>query len=195
MSDEQLSQPRQRSFTREPAKRVFASELRESRLQFKDGEDEYSPTYVLLPTGERCNRIFISGRLTQKEKRGDQHTYYTARIQDPTGTFFANIWDRDSDAWHQIQRIDPEAYVAVTGKPTIRSSQDGSTFVSVRIESVIRIEMDDYRNWVLDVARQTLDRLDRFGQTDDSRNAGKFYTTDPAIYRQMVYNALVQMRI
>ena len=58
------------AFEREPARRVFASELRECRYQFKDGEDEKSPTFVLLPTGERCNRIFIVGTLTEKTAAG-----------------------------------------------------------------------------------------------------------------------------
>ena len=42
---------REGAFEREPARRVFAGELRECRYQFKDGEDEKSPTFVLLPTG------------------------------------------------------------------------------------------------------------------------------------------------
>ena len=41
------------AFEREPARRVFASELRECRYDFKEGTDEKSPTFVLLPTGER----------------------------------------------------------------------------------------------------------------------------------------------
>ncbi|MCX6691338.1 MAG: nucleic acid-binding protein, partial [Methanoregula sp.] len=32
-------------FEREPARRVFASELRECRYDFKDGADEKSPTF------------------------------------------------------------------------------------------------------------------------------------------------------
>ena len=44
---------REGGYEREPARRVFAAELRECRYQFKDGEDEKSPTFVLLPSGER----------------------------------------------------------------------------------------------------------------------------------------------
>ncbi|HOV68013.1 MAG TPA: nucleic acid-binding protein, partial [Methanoregulaceae archaeon] len=46
-------------FEREPARRVFAAELREARHQFREGTEEKSPTYVLLPTGQRCNRVFV----------------------------------------------------------------------------------------------------------------------------------------
>ena len=37
------------AFEREPARWVFAGELRECSYQFKDGDDEKSPTFVLLP--------------------------------------------------------------------------------------------------------------------------------------------------
>ena len=78
----------QSAFEREPARRVFANELRETRVQFKEGEDEKSPTYVLLPSGIRSNRIFIVGTLTEKQRQGDQNIFYRGRVVDPTGTFF-----------------------------------------------------------------------------------------------------------
>ncbi|HDR72304.1 MAG TPA: nucleic acid-binding protein [Methanoculleus sp.] len=182
-------------FEREPALRVFAAELRESRIQFKEGEDEKSPSYVLLPTGERCNRIFLCGQMTQKEKRGEQNKFYTVRVQDPTGTFFINAGSYQPDAMQQIARIEPPVYVAVLGKPGIRTTADSSVFVSVRAESVTEIDLETYRCWVLDCAQQTLDRLDSFDQTDDSRKAKEFYNTNTAIYRQIIHDALTQIDI
>ncbi|MDD1729857.1 MAG: nucleic acid-binding protein, partial [Methanospirillum sp.] len=44
-------------YEREPARRVFAAELRETTHHFKEGTEDKSPTFVLLPTGERCNRV------------------------------------------------------------------------------------------------------------------------------------------
>ncbi|HNJ80253.1 MAG TPA: nucleic acid-binding protein, partial [Methanoregulaceae archaeon] len=67
---------REGTFEREPARRVFAGELRETRIHFREGEDEKSPTYVLLPTGERCNRVFLVGTLTEKKKQGEQNMFY-----------------------------------------------------------------------------------------------------------------------
>jgi len=78
----------QGTFEREPARRVFASEFREARYQFKEGDDEKSPTYVLLPSGIRSNRLFIVGTLTEKQRHGDQNLFYRGRVVDPTGTFF-----------------------------------------------------------------------------------------------------------
>ena len=62
-------------FEREPARRIFAAELRECRYQFKEGDDEKSPTFVLLPTGARCNRLFIVGTLTEKQRQGDHNIF------------------------------------------------------------------------------------------------------------------------
>jgi RPA family protein len=182
-------------FEREPAIRVFASELRESRIQFKEGEDEKSPSYILLPTGERCNRIFLCGQMTQKEKKGEQNKFYTIRVQDPTGMFFINAGSYQPDAMQQIARIEPPVYVAVVGKPGIRTTADSSVFVSVRAESVTEIDLETYRCWVLDCAEHTLDRLDAFDQTDDSRKAKEFYNTNIAIYRQIIQDALTQIEI
>lgn len=182
-------------FEREPARRVFAAELRESRLQFKDGEDEKSPSFVLLPTGERCNRLFLCGKMTQKDRRGDQNMFYTARVEDSTGLFFVNAGSYQPDAMQQIAQIDPETYVAVVGKPGIRTTAEGSVFVSVRAESVTPVDEELYRCWVLDCATRSLDRLDAFGSTDDSERAREFYNTDPAIFRQIVYDALVRIQI
>jgi RPA family protein len=181
-------------FEREPAKRVFAAELREARLQFKDGDDEKSPSYILLPTGERSNRIFLCGRLTQKERRGDQNAFYTARIEDPTGTFFINAGSYQPDAMQQLSQVAPDTYVAVVGKPVIRTTSEGSVFVSVRAETVVPLGDEEYFCWVLDCADLTLDRLDEFGSTDDSRKAQEFYNTNPQSYRQMVYDALSRMQ-
>jgi RPA family protein len=184
-----------RGFEREPARRVFAAELREARLQFKEGDDEKSPSFVLLPTGERCNRIFICGEMTQKERRGEQNSFYTVRVLESTGTFFVNAGSYQPEAMQQIAKIEPPRYVAVVGKPSIRTTPEGSVFVSVRAESVTPVTEETYRCWVLDTANRTLDRLDQFMMTDDSRKAKEFYNTDPAVYRQIVYDALVQLGI
>ena len=93
---------REGAFEREPARRVFAAELRECRYQFKDGDDEKSPTFVLLPTGERCNRIFLVGTLTEKQRQGDQNIFYRGRVVDPSGTFFVMAGSYQPEAMQQL---------------------------------------------------------------------------------------------
>ena len=183
------------TFDREPARRVFASELREVKLQFREGEDEKSPSFVLLPTGARCNRIFIVGTLTEKERRGDQNVFYHARIADPTGTFTLMAGSYQPEAMQQIARIEPPAFVAVIGKPNLFESQTGSLLISVRAESVTTVDRETRDLWVLDTARATLGRLDELGKTEDSKRAEEQYHPDPAVYRRMVYDALAQLKI
>ena len=185
----------QSAFEREPARRVFASELRETRYQFKDGDDEKSPTYVILPTGIRSNRIFIVGTLTEKQRQGDQNSYYRGRVGDPTGTFFIMAGSYQPEAMQQLARIEPPAFVAVVGKPNLYTTPDGACLVSVRLESIACVDRETRDLWVLDTARETLDRLDAFGTTEDSRKAQEEYGTQPDHYRKIVYDALTQVQL
>ena len=151
------------SFEREPARRVFASELRECRYDFSEGTDEKSPTFVLLPTGERCNRIFVVGTLTEKQRQGDQNIFYRGRVVDPTGTFFIMAGSYQPEAMQQLAKIEAPSFVAVIGKPSLYRKDETSTpMVSIRVESINVVDKDTRELWVLDTARQTLDRVDKF---------------------------------
>ena len=44
---------------REVARRLYAKELQESTLFFKEHDDAYAPQYLLTPTGAKCNRVFV----------------------------------------------------------------------------------------------------------------------------------------
>ncbi|MDD5142199.1 nucleic acid-binding protein [Methanoregula sp.] len=189
---------REGAFEREPARRVFAAELRECRYQFKDGEDEKSPTFVLLPSGERSNRIFIVGTLTEKTRQGEQNMFYRGRVVDPTGTFFVMAGSYQPEAMQQLAKIEPPQFVAVIGKPNLYQKPDGSWLVSVRVESITVVDMDTRDIWVLDAAKHTLDRVDAFAKepTPDILKAKEQYPTiDPSLFRKIAYDALAQIKI
>jgi RPA family protein len=183
------------TFEREPAKRVFAQELREARHHFKEGTEEKSPTYILLPSGERANRVFLVGTLTEKERKGDQNMFYQARIADPTGTFYIIAGSYQPDAMQQMARIEPPTFVAVVGKPSVYDTPTGAALVSIRAESITAVDADTRNLWVLDAALATLDRLDRLGSDEDSRKAVEMYQTEAATYRKMVFDALAQLKL
>lgn len=187
------------AFEREPARRVFAGELRECRYQFKDGDDEKSPTFVLLPTGERCNRIFLVGTLTEKLRQGEQNVFYRGRIVDPTGTFFVMAGSYQPEAMQQLAKIETPAFVAVIGKPSIyRKDEASAPLVSVRIESINVVDKEIRDLWTLDTAARTLDRIETpaTGNTPDIAKAKEQYPNiDPAIFRKMAYDALAQIKI
>jgi len=182
-------------YEREPARRVFAAELREATYHFKDGEDEKSPTYVLLPTGERCNRVLFIGSMTHKEKKGEQNVFYQVRVADPTGTFFLNASQYQQEAMTQISKIEPPAFVAVVGKPSVYEAPDGRVFVSVRAESVTVVDKEMRNCWVLDAGEQTLKRIEAYGQTTDSQRAKERYNADMTVYKKMAYEALTQITL
>jgi len=186
------------AFEREPARRVFAAELRECRYQFKDGEDEKSPTFVLLPTGERCNRIFLVGTLTEKQRQGDQNIFYRGRVVDPSGTFYVMAGSYQPEAMQQLAKIDTPAFVAVVGKPNLYQTPDGAFLVSVRLESITIVDKETRDLWVLDAAARTLDRIDAYktGTTKDIVTAREQYPSiDVNAFRKTAYDALAQIRI
>jgi len=189
---------REGAFEREPARRVFAAELRECRFQFRDGEDEKSPTFVLLPTGERCNRIFLVGTLTEKQRQGDQNIFYRGRVVDPSGTFFIMAGSYQPEAMQQIAKIDTPAFVAVIGKPNLYQTPDGAFLVSVRVESITVVDKETRDLWVLDTAARTLDRIDMTarGTSPDVIKAKEQYPgIDVSVFRKTAYDALAQIKI
>jgi len=186
------------AFEREPARRVFASELRECRYQFRDGEDEKSPTFVLLPTGERCNRIFLVGTLTEKQRQGDQNIFYRGRVVDPSGTFFVMAGSYQPEAMQQIAKIDTPAFVAVIGKPNLYQAPEGAFLVSVRVESITVVDKETRDLWILDTAARTLDRIDMFKTSTDPdviKAKEQYPAIDPAVFRKTAYDALAQIKI
>lgn len=183
-------------FEREPARRVFAAELRESRHQFREGTEEKSPTYVLLPTGQRCNRVFVVGSMTEKMRQGEQNIFYRARVVDPTGTTFVTAGNYQPESMQQIARVEPPAFVAVVGKPNVFEAPDGGgVYVSLRAESVTVVDRETRDLWVLDAARATLDRIEAYGTSEDSKKAAEVYRIDPGLYRRTVADALAQMHL
>jgi len=65
-------------FSREVARRIFAEELKSSNYSFRDGEDQhqYAPSYLLTPTGAKCNRVFLVGTLIEKDDIGGDTEYW-----------------------------------------------------------------------------------------------------------------------
>jgi len=194
MSEAVPQERTKRNFIREPAKRVFAAEFREIVHQFRDGTDEWSPTYSLLPTGERCNRVCIAGTLTDVQKSEGENLFYRVRVVDPTGTFFLNVGSYQTEAMHQIEKLTPPLFVLAVGKPNVYTSEDGRNFVSLRAETIVSVEKDVRDCWLIETAQRTLDRLDR-PDDGDKIKALSLHPQEPAIWRKIVHAALSSMEI
>jgi len=207
------------SFAREVARRVYAQELRDSDLSFRENEDQYAPLYLITPTGARCNRVLVVGTLTEKDNLGDDVEYWRGRVADPTGSIFVYAGQYQPDAAQALAGTEPPAFVAVVGKPSVYETEDGTRLISIRAESVQRVDAETRDRWVLESAARTLDRLGAFkaflgmggadafssgdellkkpqaaGDVADIGKAHLHYSTDLERYRQMVAKALESLK-
>jgi len=207
------------SFAREVARRVYAQELRDSDLSFRENEDQYAPLYLITPTGARCNRVLVVGTLTEKDNLGDDVEYWRGRVADPTSSIFVYAGQYQPDAAQALAGTEPPAFVAVVGKPSVYETEDGTRLISIRAESVQRVDAETRDRWILESAARTLDRLrafkaflgmggaDAFSSGDellkkpqapeDVADIGKahlHYSTDLERYRQMVARALESLK-
>jgi len=149
--------------TREVARRVLAREFNDATFTFKESDDDRAPVYVLLPTGERANRIFLVGTLTETEDVGEDAEYWQGRVVDPNGdTFFTYAGQYQPEAASMLRDLEPPAYVAVVGKPRTYETDDGEVNVSVRPESITKVDEATRDRWVVETAERTLDRVERF---------------------------------
>jgi len=178
--------------TREIARRTFAREFNDATYTFKESDDERAPVYALLPTGERANRIFFVGTLTETEDVGEDSEYWQGRIVDPTGTVFVYAGQYQPDAASTLRSLDPPAYVAVAGKPRTFETDTGDTNVSVRPESITVVPEGVRDRWIVETANRTLDRIDQFDASLDEydRLADEQYDYGLDPYHEAVIEAL-----
>ncbi|MFQ3474770.1 RPA family protein [Halonotius sp. F2-221B] len=180
------------SVSREVAQRVFAGEFNDASYTFKESDDDRAPVYLLLPTGERANRVFIVGTLTETEDVGEDNEYWRGRIVDPTGTFFVYAGQYQPDAASALREAEPPAYVAVVGKPRTYETDDGEINVSVRPESITEVDAATRDRWVVETADRTLDRIDAFDEAGNeyARMASEEYGDDVSGYTDTVIDGL-----
>ena len=179
----------QAELTREVARRVFASEFNDSTYTFKESDDERAPNYALLPTGDRANRVFLVGTLTETEDVGEDSEYWRGRVVDPTGTFFVYAGQYQPEAASILRDTEPPAYVAVVGKPRTYETEDGTVNVSVRPESIAVVDAATRDRWVVETAERTLDRIEAFEEWEAEQEAPESGSTAPTNeYAQMTHD-------
>ncbi|HEX7574977.1 MAG TPA: DNA-binding protein [Candidatus Methanoperedens sp.] len=182
-------------YVREVAHRVFAAELKESNLQSKEGQDQYSPQYLITPTGAKCNRIFIVGTLTEKEDVGTDSEFWRGRIVDPTGAFYVTAGQYQPEAAQVLARTAPPEFIAVIGKPTIFTTKEGNVLTSIRAESMHVVDAATRDRWVVETAKLTAKRIAKLqGNEPDAVKAREHYSTDVGQYKAMVAMAVESMR-
>jgi RPA family protein len=182
-------------FVREVAHRIFAFEFKDSNLQAREGQDQYSPQYLLTPTGAKCNRVFVVGTLTEKEDVGTDAEFWRGRIVDPTGAFFVTAGQYQPEAAQVLAKTAPPEFIAVIGKPTTYTTKEGNVLTSIRAESLQIVDGATRDRWVADAAKHTLARLSKLQGTEpDAVKAREHYSTNVEQYREMVGMALESVK-
>ncbi len=169
----------QSELTREVARRVFASEFNDSTYTFKESDDERAPNYALLPTGDRANRVFFVGTLTETEDVGEESEYWRGRVVDPTGTFYVYAGQYQPEAAATLRETEPPEYVAVVGKPRTYEPEDGTINVSVRPESISVVGEEVRDRWVVETAERALERIEGFHEWEAEQEAPESGSTVP----------------
>ncbi len=143
---------------REVAWRVFAHEFIHSDYFFHDG-DEFSPNYLVTPTGARVNRLYFVGVLTEIDNLGAGEDMWRARVSDPTGAFSVYAGQYQPQASVFLSGLDVPCFVAITGKARTYEPEDGTIYTSVRPEE-LNTASDSIRDrWIVDTARLTYERI------------------------------------
>jgi RPA family protein len=179
-------------FYREVARRVFAQELRDSNLASKDESDQYAPQYILTPTGAKVNRIFLVGTLIEKEDIGKGSEYWRGRVSDPTGSFIIYAGQYHPEAAQFLSSCELPVFVSVVGKTSTYTTDDGDVLTSIRPENIEEVDEATRDLWILDTAKQTLDRIKEIETEKElnSKLAKEHYSTDIEHYRSMVKKAV-----
>lgn len=184
--------------TREIARRVFAAEFNDATYTFKESDDDRAPVYVLLPTGQRANRVFVVGTLTETEDVGEDSEYWQGRIVDPNGnTFFTYAGQYQPDAASMLRELEPPAYVSVVGKPRTYETDEGEVNVSIRPESISTVEEATRDRWVVETAERTVERIQAFEEDSPDeyvQMAKEEYDLPVENYRRAAVEALESLQ-
>ena len=152
---------------REVAYRLFAAEFDDASLSYSESDEERAPNYVVTPTGARVNRLFTAGVLTEVERVNDETR--RGRVVDPSGAFVTYAGQYQPEAQTFLERAEPPAFVALTGKARTFEPEDSDrVFTSVRPESLNEVDADTRDRWVVTAAEATLDRLAVFAKALDA---------------------------
>ena len=167
-------------FSREVARRIYAEELKSSNYSFRDGEDQhqYAPSYLLTPTGAKCNRVFLVGTLIEKDDIGGDTEYWRGRVVDPTGSILIYAGQYQPEAAQVLAGLETPCFVAVVGKPNLYQTDDGNIIISLRAESISQANESTRNQWILDTARRTLERLSDLSQVRVPPPGEDFTTAD-----------------
>lgn len=180
---------------REIAKRLFAHEFNQSTHKIEQ-EGEKTPTYIITPTGARCNRVFVVGVLLDKEEIRPDSNFWRIRVSDPTGVFVCTAGRFQPDALEALMEIDPPEMISVVGKVNVYEGES-RTFVSLRPESITVVDKEIRDYWVYETGKRTLERIEKMQNNQEDQDialAWQVYSPDLTEYKDTVKKALMAIK-
>ncbi len=155
------------SFKRTPTIRMLAAEVRDTIVELQSGQEQYSPTIFLSPTGAEVNRVLIAGTAVEKEDVGSDNSFWRVRVADPTGAIFVYAGQYQPEAAKVIQKLEVPCFVIVSGKLAhYTPEQGGDTIVSIRAESISSVSIEARDLALADIAHHTVRRLQEVKKND-----------------------------
>lgn len=180
---------------RQPAKKVFAPVFQDATHHFTaDSDRDNAPQYLLLPTGERANRVHICGTLVDAGSEGDDFAWGT--VEGPSGERFSlNAGRYQEKAQRILRTIEPPLMVAATGKARV----DNNGYAVIQATYLSQVTDADWDLWVSRAGHATIRRIEAMANgvaTDGDRarevygNGDGQYDTQLDRYRKLVAGAI-----
>lgn len=172
-------------FIRQPALRIFAAELAESKqtiYEYVEGR-EFETHYQLTPTHDMANRVFMMGTLLEVDPIGTSGNSLRGRIVDPTGVFNVYAGQYQPEALSSLSSIIIPSFVAVIGKTSAYKPDEETTIVSIRPETILEIDARTRDHWIKETIVMTLIRVEKSHLSDAEKEK----------YRKMCKGALTAL--
>ncbi|MCX9027005.1 MAG: hypothetical protein OIN86_02340 [Candidatus Methanoperedens sp.] len=172
-------------FIRQPALRLFAAELAESKQTIIDHVEgrEFEIRYQLTPTGVKAKRVLMMGALVEVDNVGTSGEYLRGRIVDPTGAFNIYAGHYQPEALVSLSNLTIPCFVAVVGKTNAYRPDEENTIISIRPETIVEIEAETRDYWVIETAARTLERVEK----------SRLPEVEKERYRQLCKDALTKL--
>lgn len=184
-------------FERMKAARFFAAELKSTAIAIsKKGVDQYESQLYLTQTGAKASRVMLVGTATEIEDIGTDNSFFRMRASDPTGVFFVTAGQYQPESVRIMQELADKlpVFVAVIGKMSVYTSQEGAVLVSVRAERIAAVDEGTRDTWILETAKATLDRLALLKTTPVLESEVATAYPHRENYKEIVRAALMSMK-
>lgn len=143
---------------REPAKWIFAKELKDSvQLEEKDPDEKGKP-YVITPLGTRSKRVLIAGTVTSKNS---EENLTKVAIADATGTFYVNAFANDFNIEQKqsLDSLEPDNTVTIMGRINPFRTDDGVFYFNINPELVVKSDSISSDFWNMRTAYVSIRKL------------------------------------